>query len=335
MPDPRFFHRAGPVPATALAGMVGGTLPDGINTALVIIDVATFEGAASHDAVFLNDKSFLPALASSKAGFCLTTPELAPSVPASCVAISCKDPRAAFAQLSTALYPDTSSCWGDKPIADDADVALTAAIAPNAVIGSKAKIGARTKIGPHAVIGPGVVIGDDCVVGANVTLTFCMIGNRVLIHPGVQVGQDGFGFYATPKGPRKIPQLGRVVIHDDVEIGANCTIDRGALADTVIGRGCKLDNLVQIGHNVVLGQACIIVAQVGISGSCTIGDGVVIAGQAGLKDHLTIGAGAQIAAQSGLMRDVAAGEKVMGSPAKPIRQYFREVAAVEKLTKKS
>ncbi|MBL8630273.1 MAG: UDP-3-O-(3-hydroxymyristoyl)glucosamine N-acyltransferase [Rhodospirillaceae bacterium] len=334
MPDPRFFHRAGPVPVARAAEMVQGTLPAGVDAALTITDVATLEVAASGDAVFLSDKAFQPALAQSKAGFCFATFELAASVPRGCTAITCADPRAAFAQLCAVLYPDTSPAWGAQAVASDAVVGPDVAIAPNAVIGAEAKIGARSKIGPQAVIGPGVVIGDDCVIGANVTITHALVGARVIIHPGVQIGQDGFGFYATPKGPRKIPQLGRVVINDDVEIGANCTIDRGALADTIIGRGCKLDNLVQIGHNVVLGQACIIVSQVGISGSCTIGDGVVIAGQAGLKDHLKIGSGAQIAAQSGLMRDVAPGEKVMGSPAKPIRQYFREVAAVEKLTKK-
>jgi UDP-3-O-[3-hydroxymyristoyl] glucosamine N-acyltransferase len=335
MPDPRFFHRAGPISASRIAEIVGGTLAQGVKTETEIADVAQLHTATSRDAVFISDKKFLPALADTKAGLCFCSETLAAHVPQTCATVVCADPRAAFAQLSAALYPDTGPQWGNTAIAPDAVVETSAVIAPNAVIGSKARIGAGVKIGPQAVIGPGVEIGAGSLIGANVTITYAIIGARVIIHPGVQIGQDGFGFYATPTGPRKIPQLGRVMIHDDVEIGANCTIDRGALADTVIGRATKLDNLVQIGHNVVIGQACIIVSQVGISGSCTIGDGVVIAGQAGLADHLNIGSGAQIAAQSGLMRDVAPQEKVMGSPAKPIRQYFREVASVEKLAKKT
>ncbi|MBL8643530.1 MAG: UDP-3-O-(3-hydroxymyristoyl)glucosamine N-acyltransferase [Rhodospirillaceae bacterium] len=331
MPDPRFYHRAGPISAAQAAGIVGAVLPAGLDAAASIADVATFADATPRDAVFLSDKTHLPALAQSKAGFCFVAADLAASVPGHCAALTCKDPRAAFAMLAAHLYPDIAPTWGTSAVAPDAEIGVGALIAPNAVIGAKAKIGAGCKIGPHAVIGPGVVLGDTCIIGANVTITFSIIGARVIVHPGVQIGQDGFGYVATPAGPRKVPQLGRVMIHDDVEIGANCTIDRGSLADTIIGRATKLDNLVQIGHNVVIGQACILVAQSGVAGSCTIGDGVIIGGQVGIADHVTIGAGAQIASQSGLMRDVAPGEKVMGYPAKPVRQFFREVAALEKL----
>ncbi|MCA0202304.1 MAG: UDP-3-O-(3-hydroxymyristoyl)glucosamine N-acyltransferase, partial [Proteobacteria bacterium] len=187
----------------------------------------------------------------------------------------------------------------------------------------------------NSVIGPGVEIGPDGAIGPNVTIFFALIGARVVLHPGVRIGQDGFGFAPTSQGLRKVPQLGRVIIHDDVEIGANTTIDRGAAADTLIGAGTKIDNLVQIGHNVTIGRSCVIVAQVGISGSCTLGDGVVLGGQVGLADHVKIADGAQVAAQSGLMRDVARGEVVMGSPAKPIRQFWREIGALSRLTKRN
>jgi len=182
--------------------------------------------------------------------------------------------------------------------------------------------------------GRGVVIGDDCDIGANVTISFSLVGHRVIVHPGVQIGQDGFGYTAGPKGPVKARQLGRVVIHDDVEIGANSTIDRGMLSDTIIGRGCKFDNLVQIAHNVVMGHGCLVVAQAGIAGSCVIGDGVVIGPQVGIIDHINIGSGAQIAGQSGVSSDVAAKQTVMGYPAKPIRQFWRELATLARLTKR-
>ena len=197
-----------------------------------------------------------------------------------------------------------------------------------------AVIGAGTRIGHGTFVGPGVVLGAGCVIGAHVTLSHCMIGRRALIHPGVRIGQDGFGFVPTSAGPVKIPQLGRVIIGDDVEIGANTTIDRGTLEDTVIGDGTKIDNLVQVGHNVEIGRGCIITSQVGISGSCRIGDGVVIGGQGGLADHVTVGAGAQIAAKTGVMRAIAPGEVVMGYPARPIRHFWREIAMVSRLTRR-
>jgi len=335
MPDPRFYRRAGPLSLARLAEVSAAAPAPGTDAARFIADVAAVETATSADVVYVADKSYLPALAASHAGACFVTPALAAQVPSACAALVCSDPRAAFAAAAAAFYPDTAPVWPSTPVAADAKIDPTASIAPGAVVGARAAIGPRTRIGPHAAIGPGVVIGADCVIGAGVTVICALLSDRVVVHPGARIGQDGFGFTAGPEGPRKIPQLGRVLVGDDVEIGANCTIDRGMLADTVVGRACKLDNLVQIGHNVVLGQGCIVVAQVGISGSCTIGDGAVIGGQAGLADHVSVGAGAQIAAQSGIMRDVAPREAVMGYPAKPIRQFWREIAALARLVKKS
>jgi UDP-3-O-[3-hydroxymyristoyl] glucosamine N-acyltransferase len=201
-------------------------------------------------------------------------------------------------------------------------------------VGARAEIGRRTLIGANAVIGPGVVIGDDCVVGAGATISHSLIGDRVNVYPGARLGQDGFGFAMGPEGHLKVPQLGRVIVEDDVEIGANTTIDRGAGPDTVIGAGTKIDNLVQIGHNVRLGRGCILVAQVGISGSTRFGDGVAAGGQAGFTGHLHVGAGARIAAQSGVMRDVEPGATIGGSPAVPIQEFLRQGVVLHRLARR-
>jgi UDP-3-O-[3-hydroxymyristoyl] glucosamine N-acyltransferase len=189
-------------------------------------------------------------------------------------------------------------------------------------------------IAAHAVIGPGVRIGRDCSIGPHASLLHALVGNGVIIHGGARIGQDGFGYAMGPKGHMKVPQTGRVIIQDKVEIGANSTIDRGASRDTVIGEGTKIDNLVQIAHNVVIGRHCVIVAQVGISGSTTLEDFVVLGGQVGVVGHLRIGAGSQIAGSSNIADDVPPGSRWGGTPAKPIRQWFREINTLAALAKK-
>ena len=206
---------------------------------------------------------------------------------------------------------------------------------PGVVIGANALIGDRTRIGANSVIGPGVTIGRGCEIGANVTISHACLGDGVTVLPGARIGQPGFGFASSGDGHAKIPQLGRVIIQDGVEIGAGTTIDRGALGDTVIGEGSKLDNLVQVGHNVHIGRHCVLVAQVGVAGSSVIDDFAVLGGQVGIADHVHIGEGARLAARTAMVsgQSIPGGQDYGGVPAKPVREWLREVHALTALVR--
>jgi UDP-3-O-[3-hydroxymyristoyl] glucosamine N-acyltransferase len=202
---------------------------------------------------------------------------------------------------------------------------------PGAVIGPQAEIGTGSVIAACAVIGPGVRIGRDCAIGSGCSITHALIGDRVIIHPGCRIGQDGFGYTMTGGRYTKVPQIARVIIQDEVEIGAGTTIDRGGLRDTVIGEGTKIDNLVQIAHNVTIGRHCIIVSQVGISGSVTLGDYAMLGGQVGVVDHVNIGEGAQLSARAAVFSDIPAGARWGGYPAVPLRQWARSNVMMRRL----
>ena len=202
------------------------------------------------------------------------------------------------------------------------------------MIETGAEIGSGCRIGPCAVIGSGVVIGPDCRIGTHASLSHALLGARVYVSAGARIGQEGFGFASTKAGFLTVPQLGRVILEDDVEVGANTTIDRGSMRDTVIGAGSRLDNLVQIGHNVLLGRCCVIVAQVGISGSTVLEDFVRVGGQAAMAGHLRIGRGAQIGAQAGVISDAPAGATLLGSPAQPRKEFFRQVATLKRMARR-
>ncbi|TWB17299.1 UDP-3-O-[3-hydroxymyristoyl] glucosamine N-acyltransferase [Nitrospirillum amazonense] len=336
MADPRFFNRAGPYTLAELARRSGAEVAPGSDPDLVLSDVAALDAAEPGQLSFLDNKKYVAAFSATRAGAVVVHPALASKAPAGVALLLSRNPYKAYALCAQAFYPATAPSGKISPgayVDPSAEVGEGTDIAAGAVVEAGAVIGARCRIGPNATIGVNVRLGDDTVIGANASLTHCILGARVTIYPGARIGQDGFGFAMDLGGHVRVPQMGRVLIEDDVEIGANATVDRGAGPDTVIGRGCMIDNLVQIGHNVHLGAGCVIVAQAGISGSTKLDHHVVLAAQAGVTGHLKIGAGAQIAAQSGVMRDVGPGEKVGGSPAVPMRQWLRQVAALGRLVR--
>ncbi len=337
MPDPRFFSAAGPFTLKKLAEIAGAEIGGGADPGLTFSDVASLDAAGREQVSFLDNRKYVESFKTSEAGACLAHPDFAALAPPGMALLLTPDPYRAYADVAEAFYPVPVPVAAIAPgavIHPSALLGEGCSIGPGAVIEQGAQLGRRCVIGPNTVIGPGVVLGEDCSIGPGTTLVCCILGAKVIVHTGVRIGQDGFGFALGPQGHRKVPQLGRVVIGDDVEIGANTTIDRGAVPDTVIGDGTKIDNLVQIGHNVRLGRGCIVVSQVGISGSTTIGDFVMIGGQAGLTGHLNIGDGAQIAAQSGVMRDIPPAGRVGGAPALPVRDWLRGIAILEKMGKK-
>jgi len=340
----RFFPPASAPTLRDVAQWTGAVLAAGADPDVMIGDVAAIDAAGAGDLTFLDNPRYLSQLQATRAAAVLVAPRYLDQVPAGCAALSTPQPYRAMAEAMARLYPSSTrpgSVYGERDISPRAHVHTSArlesgvVVDPGAVVGPGAQIGAGTLIGANAVIGPNTRIGRQCAIGPNSTIACALIGDRVIIHPGAHIGQDGFGFALGPRGHLKVPQVGRVIIQDDVEIGAGTTIDRGANRDTIIGEGTKIDNLVQIGHNVVIGRHCVLVSQSGVSGSCVIDDFAALGGQAGLAGHLHVGFGAQIAAASGVMNDVPAGERWGGAPALPIRDWLREVSALKKLAKKA
>jgi UDP-3-O-[3-hydroxymyristoyl] glucosamine N-acyltransferase len=329
--DPRFFQRAGPHSFAAVADAAEADVPP---RRLMLQRVAPLATATDQDVSFcLNNRKNLPELKATKAAAVIVHPDMQDAVPESAVAIVVDDPLVAWARVAVLFHPLPPAVPGIHPtavVAATARVDPSAEIGPLAVIGENAVIGERARIAAFVLVGDGVVIGRDVRIGPHASVTHALIGDRVYIYPGVRIGQDGFGFAITPEGFHTVPQLGRVVIENDVEVGANSTIDRGTLDDTVIGAGTRIDNLVQIGHNVRVGRACVLVAQVGISGSTVLGDQVMVGGQAGITGHLHIGAGSRIGAKSGVMADLPPRSEVIGAPAQPVKAFFKEVAAIRR-----
>lgn len=326
-------ERAGTLTARAIADIVGGELRGEDDTE--IESVAPLGRASRNQLSFLGDARYAPLLADSGAGVVLVSPELAETSGAVPSRVVVAKPQEAMLALLPRLYPVVDKSPSIDP---------TARIGRWAKIGSGVTLDAYAVIGDDAIVGDGAWIGSGCAVGNGVTIgarsrlfpnvtvySGSQIGDRVILHSGVCVGSDGFGFVFSGGAHQKIPHVGRCIIESDVEIGANTTVDRGSIDDTVIGAGTKIDNLVQIGHNVKVGKLCLIMAQVGIAGSTTIGDGCVLAGQAGLGGHIMIGAGARIAGQSGVFGDVPAGESWSGYPARPHRESLRATGALFKL----
>jgi UDP-3-O-[3-hydroxymyristoyl] glucosamine N-acyltransferase len=334
MADPRFFDRRGPFTLAELADRSAAALRPADAGGRLVRDVAPLDRAGPDDVSFFDNRLYREAFARCRAGACVVAEADAEDAPPGLALLIAKQPYRAYAAIAQAFYPPEQPAAGvhARAVVDgSARLGAGVAVAAGAVIEAGVEIGPGTAVGPNATIGRNVRIGRDCRIGALASLSHCEIGDRVTLHPGARIGQDGFGFAPDPRGHVKVPQLGRVLIGDNCDIGANTTIDRGSGPDTVIGPGCWIDNLVQIGHNVTIGRGSIVVAQVGISGSTHVGDFVALGGQAGLIGHLKIGDGARIAAQSGVMNDVPAGATWFGSPAAPIKEAFRQIAAVKRL----
>jgi UDP-3-O-[3-hydroxymyristoyl] glucosamine N-acyltransferase len=332
--DARFYARSGPYNLTEVAAAANGIIA---KSDRVLTGVAPLQAAGPDEVSFLDNRRYAAVLETTDAGAVIVHPDMADRVPTSATPIITTSPYESWARVAALFHPLASATPGVHPtafVAPSASVDPTSEIGAFAYIEGSVKIGPRCRIGPHASIGSGVELGEDCRIGAHVTISNALLGARVCLHPGVRVGQEGFGFATTKTGFLTIPHLGRVIIEDDVEIGANSTIDRGSIQDTVIGAGSRLDNLVQIGHNVRLGRCCVIVAQAGISGSTVLEDFVQVGGQAAMAGHLLIGRGARIGAQAGVIADVPAEAILLGSPAQPRHEFFRQVATLKRMVRR-
>ncbi|HYW64727.1 MAG TPA: UDP-3-O-(3-hydroxymyristoyl)glucosamine N-acyltransferase [Bradyrhizobium sp.] len=342
MAQPSFLKQPPWSTLADIAALTVAHLVDASHAERKVRGLASLEEAGPAHLTFFDNLKYAGQLAQTRAGACFVSERFAVDVPSHVAVLRAPDPLRAFVTLARELYGETlrpSPWFGDSGIAPSAIIHPTAHleddvhIEPLAVIGPGVEIGTGTVIGSGVVIGANVRIGRDCNVGANSSLQFALLGNNVLIHPGCHIGQDGFGFVFASGRQIKVPQAGRVLIQNDVEIGAGTTIDRGSLRDTIIGEGTKIDNQVQLGHNVAVGRHCLLASKVAVGGSVTIGDYVALGAGVGLNNHIFIGDGAQVTAMSGVKDDVPPKGRWGGFFAKPTKQWFREILAVERLVR--
>ena len=324
----------GGLTAGEVAALVGGELTG--DPTVTIAGVAPIERARPGDLAFVASSRVVPMLETCNATVLLLARALRDRVRTPAITIVVDNPYEALALLLNTIHPPADSAWGIHPTAHVGRGTRwqeRIAVGARASIGAHVRLGARCRVGEHAVIAHDVRVGDDCVIGPDVVIeTGTRLGDRVIVHAGARIGTAGYGFVPDDPEHASIPHIGGCVIGDDVEIGANTTVDRGTLEATTIGDATKIDNLVQIGHNCHVGRRCLIMAQVGLAGSTVLEDDVILAGQAGLAGHLRVGRGARVAAQGGVIGDVPAGATVSGYPARDHRQVLRQSAALRRLT---
>lgn len=336
MVDTRFFSFAGPMRFGVLCAAAGIVLDETDARAEIEISGASEpDRAQKGDIALIANRKYAKEAASGQAAVYIVAQGLELDLPDASARYEIDDPHTAFVRMLDVLYPDVTRMLltAVAEAVHTPNIEGTATIAANAAFGPDVEIGNGSVIGPGVVLGRGVTVGRNCVIGPNVTITCAHLGDGVVVLAGAQIGGDGFGWLDHGKTNRKIPQLGRVLIQDRVEIGANTTIDRGALGDTVIGEGTKIDNLVQIGHNCKIGRNCLIASQTGLAGSTEAGDGVLMGGNAASAGHLTIGAGSVLYARAAASKDWPPGSRLAGSPARDIKDWARELAAIRRLGK--
>jgi len=331
MPDPRFFDSLGPASLSELARAGAAELADAALGDRSIAHAAPLDTADAQAITFFSDAKRKDAAAATQAGACFVRPEHKDFLPTTCAALVTRHPQAAWAAAANHLHAPRRHEVGAAAVHPEAELEDGVLLSPNVAIGQGARVGRGTRIGPGAVIGPGVLIGRDCVIGANAVIGFALLGDKVSVSAGAVLGEAGFGAAVGPRGMVDLPQLGRVVIQDNVTIGANSCVDRGAFADTTIGENTKIDNLVHVAHNVRVGRNCVLAAYTGISGSTVVGDGVAFGGKAGVADHLKIGSGASIGAAASVFKDVPEGETWTGFPARPLKRWLRETAWLSRM----
>ena len=342
MSDSRFFKNSGPFDLTEISSFIEGELSGNDNENIPIADISSLKLANENEVTFFQDLSYKADLSQTKAGACIIKKEHKDFAPENIRLIYSENPYIDFTKISQLFYPDeilpkSTTRLGKGLSFDGSDKSISLSegvfIEEGAVIGAGVVIGSDTVISSNAVIGKGVQIGSKSFIGANVTITHSIIGNHTIIHQGSSIGQDGFGFAMSVSGHIKIPQVGRVIIKDNIEIGANCSIDRGSINDTVIKSGTKIDNMVHIAHNCIIGENCIIAGMVGLAGSTTLEDFVVMGAKSGAVGHITIGARSQIAAKAGVSKSLPPGKVWAGFPIREINLWKRDISSIRRLSK--
>ena len=342
MDHPGFFKNTGPFSISEIAKLIDADVTDNEAGKRTISDIKSLDLAGDGHLTFFENKKYKKQFETTRATACIVSPAFKDHKTSAGLLLVVPDAYRAYAKTLNLFYPDASKPLAYGAIDRDstslvhptAMIEEGATIEPGAVIGAQARIGRGTSILSGAVIGTRCYIGRHCHIGANVSINCSILGDHIIIHQGAAIGQDGFGFAMGAQGHLKVPQIGRTIIQDHVEIGANTTIDRGALKDTIIGEGTKIDNQVQIGHNVIIGQNCIIVSQVGISGSTELGDFVIFGGQGGCVGHIKIGSGVKIAANGKITNNVEPGAIIGGAPAVPVMEWKRQIIALKRLAAK-